>query len=86
MNGDITVDIEYLIRHEDDKDREANSITFSSFKNLYDIFFKDEIIAILHKFIQAKRRERDAYFTTALFRYQNLTKTLQEKNIPQYPS
>ena len=43
MNGDITIDIEYLIRHEDDKDREANSVTFSSFKNLYDIFFKDEI-------------------------------------------
>lgn len=43
MNGDITVNIEYIIKHENEKDNEARSITFSSFEHLYDIFFKDEI-------------------------------------------
>lgn len=44
MSKNITINVEYLVNHEKDKYKNINSLNFSSFKELYNIFFEKEIL------------------------------------------
>ena len=52
------------------------------------LYFKEEVIAILHKLIQIWEEggtHTYLFYCNSTIWYQNLTKNVQEKNIHQYP-